>query len=91
MTDAQAQAVFAKDHLTPQRWENGPHAVYAVHEHPDAKVLLVQQGSIEFLLPGEDRKVRLGPGDRLDLPPHTPHSAVVGADGVVCWEAHRTP
>ena len=32
--------------------------------------------------------VGMRPGDRLTLPPRTPHSAVVGADGVVCLEAH---
>ena len=88
MTEAQVQAIFVKEQLRPERWENGPGAVYATHEHPYAKVLIVQQGSIAFTLPRDGREVLMGPGDRLDLRPHTPHSAVVGSEGVVCWEAH---
>jgi quercetin dioxygenase-like cupin family protein len=91
MTDAQVLAVFARERLTPERWENGPGAVYAVHEHPYAKVLVVQRGRITFTLPREDREVAMWPGDRLDLAARTPHSAVVGSEGVVCWEAHRRP
>ncbi len=33
--------------------------------------------------------VSLGPGDRLDLPPGTPHAASVGDEGVACVEAPR--
>lgn len=87
MTEKNLAAVFAKEGLTPERWSNGPGAVYAVHEHPYAKVLIVAQGEITFQMPG--REVRMGPGDRLDLPAHTPHGAIVGPHGVVCWEAHR--
>ena len=36
----------------------------------------------------QERVVTMRRGDRLELPPQTPHSAVVGADGVVCLEAH---
>ena len=88
-TDAQVQVRFARERLTTERWENEAGAVYAVHEHPYAKVLIVQRGSITFTLPREGRTVAMGPGDRLDLPARTPHRAVVGSEGVVCWEAHR--
>jgi quercetin dioxygenase-like cupin family protein len=90
MTVAQVRAIFAQERLAPECWENGPGAVYAVHDHPYAKVLVVQQGSITFALPREGREVAMRPGDRLELPARTPHSAVVGSDGVVCWEAHRS-
>ena len=89
MMDAQVQTVFARERLTPERWENGPGTEYAIHEHPYAKVLIVQQGHITFTLPREGRQVAMGPSDRLDLASRTPHSAVIGPDGVVCWEAHR--
>jgi quercetin dioxygenase-like cupin family protein len=89
MTDAQVHALFAQERLIPTRWENGPGAVYAVHDHPYAKVLIVQQGSITLTLPREGREVGMRPGDRFDLPAGTPHRAVVGSEGVVCWEAHR--
>ena len=88
ITEDKFAAEFAKEGLTPERWSNGPGATYAVHEHPYAKVLMVAQGEITFRLPTQKREVRMRPGDRLDLPPHTPHSALVGPEGVVCWEAH---
>ena len=89
VTEADVRDRFVREKLTAERWENGPGAVYAVHDHPYAKVLIVERGSITFMLPREGREVMMKPGDRLDLPPQTPHSAVVGPDGVVCFEAHR--
>jgi quercetin dioxygenase-like cupin family protein len=61
-----------------------------VHEHPYGKILIVESGSITFTVNGGKRVVFLQPGDRLELAPHTPHSAVVGPDGVVCVETHRS-
>ncbi len=78
---------FAREGLTPERWSNGPHAVYATHDHPYGKVLMVAKGSITFTV-GAARRVAMKPLDRLDLPPKTPHSAVAGPEGVVCYEAH---
>jgi quercetin dioxygenase-like cupin family protein len=67
------------------RWSNGPGAVYAVHDHPYRKILYVDQGSITFEPAGKPAIVmRLG--DRLELPAGTPHGAVVGLEGVTCWE-----
>jgi quercetin dioxygenase-like cupin family protein len=66
-------------------WSNGPGAHYAVHSHPYRKILYVEQGSITFT-PSGKAPIAMKPGDRLDLPVGTPHGAVVGAEGVVCWE-----
>jgi quercetin dioxygenase-like cupin family protein len=74
--------------LRPERWSNTPHFVYGVHDHPYGKVLVVVSGSITFSIDGGQRVVPMRPGDRLTLAPRTPHSAVVGADGVICLEAH---
>ena len=67
------------------RWSNGPGAVYAVHDHMYRKILYVAQGSITFTPAGRPAVV-LRAGDRLDLPAGTRHGAVVGEDGVICWE-----
>jgi quercetin dioxygenase-like cupin family protein len=67
------------------QWSNGPGAVYAVHAHPYRKILYVAQGAITFTPPGKPAIV-MKPGDRLDLPAGTPHGAVVGSEGVTCWE-----
>ncbi len=36
-----------------------------------------------------DKQLTLKAGDRLDLPAGTVHDAHVGAQGVVCLEAHK--
>lgn len=80
-----AEAAFADEELSPHAWSNSPHFRYTAHEHPYHKVLFCVEGSITFHTPGGD--VLLTPGDRLDLPPHTEHSATVGPSGVTCLEA----
>lgn len=70
-------------------WSNGPHDVYDTHTHPFDKVLYVLDGSITFILPEGNLQFSLHPGDRLDLPAGTVHSAVVGPRGVTCLEGHR--
>jgi quercetin dioxygenase-like cupin family protein len=67
------------------QWSNGPGAVYAVHDHPYRKILYVAQGSITFT-PADRAPIEMRAGDRMDLPPRTGHGAVVGPDGVTCWE-----
>ena len=74
--------------MVATRWSNGPGAVYGVHAHPYGKILIVESGSIAFTIDGGKRVMSMKPGDRLELSPHTPHSAVVGQDGVVCLETH---
>jgi mannose-6-phosphate isomerase-like protein (cupin superfamily) len=74
--------------LQPGSWSNGPHDRYGTHDHSYDKVLVVESGSITFGLPDVDRSVALATGDRLDLPAHTRHDAVVGSSGVTCLEAH---
>jgi quercetin dioxygenase-like cupin family protein len=84
---AEAPAVFAEEGLDPHRWSNGPGYFYEEHSHPYHKVLVCELGSITFHTPDGDAV--LGPGNRLDLPAGTPHSATVGHHGVVCWEAKK--
>lgn len=66
-------------------WSNGPGAQYAVHAHPYRKILYVTAGSIAFT-PQGNQPVTMGPGDRIELPAGTPHGALVGPQGVTCWE-----
>jgi len=66
-------------------WSNGPGAQYAVHAHPYRKILYVTAGSITFSPEGAE-PVHMGPGDRIEIPAGTPHGALVGPDGVTCWE-----
>jgi quercetin dioxygenase-like cupin family protein len=66
-------------------WSNAPGDRYGEHEHSYTKLLYCTRGSIDFVL-SDGRRITLRPGDRLMLPPRTPHSAVVGPEGCACVE-----
>ena len=85
------QAAFDEAGLEPLAWSCPANAAYAVHDHPAAKLIFCTQGLITFTLhqDGKLRELTLKPGDRLDLPAQTGHSAVAGPEGVTCWEAFR--
>ena len=80
---------MADEGLRPYAWSNGPHDMYSAHTHSYNKVIYVVQGSITFGLPELAQQLTLNAGDRLDLPAGTVHDAMVGAQGVVCLEAHK--
>jgi len=82
---ANAEAAFHEEGLSPHTWSNQPGYRYGEHEHDYHKVLFCIDGSITFHTASGD--IDLGPGDRLDLPPRTQHSATVGESGVTCMEA----
>lgn len=84
---SKAEAAFREEGLSPQTWSNQPGYMYGEHQHAYHKALVCVEGSITFYTPAGD--VRLEPGDRLDLPPGTRHSATVGTSGVTCVEAAR--
>lgn len=81
--------LMSDEGLSPYSWSNGPHDRYAAHSHSYNKVIYVVQGSIIFGLPELGEQLSLKAGDRLDLPAGVVHDAVVGAQGVLCLEAHR--
>lgn len=88
-TESTLKRLCAEQGLAPYPWSNGPHDVYAAHSHGYDKVIYVVRGSITFGLPELGQRLTLNPGDRLDLPAGVVHDAVVGAQGVVCLEAHK--
>jgi uncharacterized protein YjlB len=89
-TQSSLWRLMTDEGLSPYAWSNGPHDIYAAHSHSYNKVIYVVQGSITFGLPELGKQLTLKAGDRLDLPARTVHDAVVGAQGVVCLEAHKT-
>jgi len=80
------ERAYAGAGLSPGWWSNGPLDRYSPHSHAYHKVLFCAKGSITFIVP-EAGEFRLQAGDRLDIPPGTVHSAVVGPEGVTCVEA----
>ena len=81
--------LMAEEGLNPYSWSNGPRDIYSAHSHSYDKVIYVVQGSITFGLPELGKKLTLQAGDRLDLPAGVVHDAHVGAQGVICLEAHK--
>lgn len=60
-------------------WQDKPGTVYAEHSHQDKVTLFITEGSIELAIRGETKQLKTG--DRFDVPPGVPHSAVVGPQG----------
>lgn len=87
MDEAAITRQLAGEGLAATRWSNSPGAVYPLHDHAYAKVLIVAHGSIDFFVGEPERRVTMQPGTRLELPAKTAHRAIVGSAGVVCLEA----
>ncbi len=81
--------VFQHEAMAPRPWSNGPFDRYAPHRHGYHKLLYCVRGSITFVLHPSGRAIELRPGDRMELPRDTEHSAVVGPQGVACIEGYR--
>ena len=79
--------LLAAEGLDGSTWSERPDTRFAAHRHAYDKVLVVISGSIVLTLEGAGLDVTLAPGDRLELPAETAHSALVGPHGVVCLEA----
>ena len=79
---------LAAEGLRASEWRNGAGDTYGAHRHAYDKVLVAAAGSITFHLSDIGGDVELREGERLELPAGTTHAATVGADGVVCLEAH---
>jgi quercetin dioxygenase-like cupin family protein len=88
-SEEMVDGLLRSEGLRPSWWSNGPGDRYGSHSHPYHKVLYCARGSIRFTNGRTGEHYDLTAGDRLDLPPGTPHSAVVGAEGVTCVEAAR--
>ena len=71
-----------------QSWANDPGYRYEEHTHDYDKVVVCVEGSITFGLTGYGVGFVLTPGERLDLPAHIRHDAVVSPKGCICVEAH---
>lgn len=61
-------------------WTDEPNKVYKVHQHKDKVVLYILDGEVTFDFSGTKKVVSAG--ERIDVPPKTDHSAVVGPKGM---------
>lgn len=60
-------------------WSDTPGTIYETHSHKDKVTLFVTEGNITITLAGLAQTYRAG--DRINIPPGLPHSAVVGEAG----------
>ena len=60
-------------------WSDPPGTAYAEHHHADKVAIFITEGSLELTLAGQVHQLRTG--DRFDVPPQVPHTAVVGPNG----------
>lgn len=86
-TRSQLDIIFRRAGLSPSWWSNGPGDRYAAHSHAYNKVLFCAAGGITFRIEPDGPDYPMLPGDRLNLPPSTSHSAIVGPEGVTRVEA----
>lgn len=73
------------DRLTLGVVELDPNAVVPEHRHDHEQLGLVLQGSLEFRVGQEKRK--LGPGGTWRIPSNVPHEVNVGPEGAVVIDA----
>jgi quercetin dioxygenase-like cupin family protein len=76
--------LLAAKHITAERWAAEGMQVFASRTNTTDKRLWCAEGSIIFSVDG--KRISLQPGDALEIPANTPHEAIVGMSGCVCYE-----
>jgi len=69
-------------------WSDVPGTHVAMHAHDFPETRWVLEGYLRVTLEGQ--ALELGPGDRLDLPPHVPHATEVIGLGQVIYVTGTT-
>src|SRR5438309_7332769 len=68
-----------KEGFNPIVISDRPHFIYSEHQHPETKLLVFLEGSMDVTVAG--KTYHCEPGDKLIVPGNTRHSAVVGDKG----------
>ncbi len=90
-TDSELRATFTQKGIRFFAWSNAPGDIYGSHSHPYDKTLAVVHGSITFTILETEERIELTAGDVFILPAGVIHTALVGSNGVTCYEGHTTP
>lgn len=65
-----------------------PGMCFPEHKHPHVTLHVILSGKMSVVMDGSE--ITLGPGERLEIPANTPHTAeVMGDSGVVCIDARK--
>lgn len=73
--------------LRPYKWLETGVRLYPVRTSGATKVLCVAEGTLNLVVPDENRVYTLRAGDRAEIPAGARHGIEIGARGVVCVEA----
>jgi quercetin dioxygenase-like cupin family protein len=87
--DSVAARVVKGERLSLAVVELEPGALVPEHRHPNEQLGLVLQGSLDFRIAEETK--RLGPGGTWSIPGDAPHEARAGAEGAVVIDVFAPP
>ena len=76
-----SQQIFSTGSIMLVRYVYEPGLNFPEHSHPQEQVTMVEEGTLEFQIDGEE--VILKEGDLCAIPPNVPHSTSVGNDRAV--------
>lgn len=82
---------FTHHKIKPERWHAEAFEEFELQALDYDRQLWCAEGSIMVSVTddrGHMKEISLQPGDALDIPLNTPHSAIAGISGVVCYEHH---
>ena len=71
--------IVGAERMTFTTYRFAPSGRFPKHSHAQEQVVLVQEGSMTFVSPGQT--VTLTPGHLLVIPPNVPHQATAGPNG----------
>ena len=86
-TSSVIMQMMQKEGLHPYAWHNSPNTRYAIRSHNYDKALYVVSGSLELTLPDANQRIRVGAGDRIDIPAGVRHGKHIGSAGAWCIDA----
>ncbi|MBI4080342.1 MAG: cupin domain-containing protein [Candidatus Levybacteria bacterium] len=86
-TENEIRKEILEEGFDPIKISNGSGFVYALHQHPETKLLVFLEGSMDVTVHGET--YRCLPGDKMIIPGNTPHSAVVGKEGCIFFWSEK--
>ena len=71
--------IVGAERMTFTTYRFAPGGRFPKHSHPQEQIVLVQEGLMTFVSPGQT--VALTPGHLLVIPPNVPHEATAGPGG----------
>ena len=85
--EEELEQLFAHKKIQAERWHADEFQELPGQTLPHDRQLWCAEGSIVYTVhaPDGDKRFSLQPGDALDLPAGTRHSAVAGFTGAVCY------